>query len=139
MKESSLQLIGKPRINSFVYETNKKYKATNEKLNVNIKQDISISKAKNKQLREAAVVLKLGIFTMTDFTTVPFKIELEIEGHFKWDEALDKEKSVLKKMLEENAPAILYTFVRPFITLITFEANMPPLVIPLLNFKKKTE
>lgn len=136
MKESALQLIGKPKINSFTYETNKNYKVIDTKLKVNIKQDILISKGKENRSQRAVVILRLGIFTAMDFKTVPFKMELEVEGYFKWDDDLAKKEKVLKKMLEENAPAILYTFVRPFITLITFEANIPPLVIPLLNFKQ---
>lgn len=136
MKESALQLIGKPKINSFTYETNKNYKVIDTKLKVNIKQDILISKGKENESQRAVVILRLGIFTAMDFKTVPFKMELEVEGYFKWDDDLAKKEKVLKKMLEENAPAILYTFVRPFITLITFEANIPPLVIPLLNFKQ---
>lgn len=41
------------------------------------------------------------------------------EGLFEWD-----------KDLEENPPAILYSYLRPIITTTSIDANLPPLVIP---------
>ena len=41
--------------------------------------------------------------------------------------------------LNENAPAILYSYLRPMITTITVDANLPPLVIPLMNFREQNQ
>ena len=65
----------------------------------------------------------------------PFQFNMEIEGFFTWTEELGAKKELLETMLNQNAPAILYSYLRPLITLITVEADMPPLVIPLMNFK----
>ena len=135
MKESSLQLVGKPKINSVSYETNKKFKFSNQELELKIDHHISVSKGSGEHSQEAIVVLNIGFFTIEEFETVPFRISMEIEGHFKWTDELEKDSANLEKVLTQNAPAILYTYSRPFITLITFEADMPPLVIPLINFQ----
>ena len=66
---------------------------------------------------------------------VPFQFNMEIEGLFTWTEELGEKEELLETMLSQNAPAILYSYLRPLITLITVEADMPPLVIPLMNFK----
>ena len=135
MKESSLQLVGKPKINSISYETNKNFKFSNQALELKIDHHISVSKGSGEHSQEAIVLLNIGFFTIEEFETVPFRISMEIEGHFKWTDELEKDSANLEKVLTQNAPAILYTYSRPFITLITFEADMPPLVIPLINFQ----
>ncbi|MFZ3172414.1 MAG: protein-export chaperone SecB [Carboxydocellales bacterium] len=134
MKESNFQLVGKPTVNSILYETNKNFEF-NDELSLEVTNEIHVIKGINEHLQEANVVYKIGIFTSQEFEKVPFKISMEIEGHFKWDEELEKNEVLLENMLKQNAPAILYSYVRPLITLITIEANMPPLVIPLMNFK----
>lgn len=135
MKESNFQLIGKPKINKLSYETNKQFAFCGEGLPIKIENHISINKGVGEHLQEAVVVLEIGFFTSQEFEKVPFKISMEIEGHFKWTTDLENDTNVLDDILKQNAPAILYTYARPFITLITFEAEMPPLVIPLVNFK----
>jgi len=42
-------------------------------------------------------------------------------------------------MLRQNAPAALFSYLRPIVTQITVEANIPPLVLPLMNFTEKEQ
>ena len=51
----------------------------------------------------------------------------------------DDKRSRLEFLLNENAPAILYSYLRPMITTITLDANLPPLVIPLMNFREQNQ
>jgi len=134
LKESNFQLTGKPKLNSFSLETNKEYKF-DEELALEFDNNIRIIKGTEEHAQKAIVVLKIGIFTLQELSKVPFQIKIEIEGYFNWDDELEKNAVLLDTMLKQNAPAILFSYVRPLITLITVEANMPPLVIPLMNFK----
>lgn len=134
MKESNFQLVGKPIINKISYETNKGFDFKGD-FSLDVNNDINIIKGTDESAHEAMVVLNIGIFTNKDFNEVPFNISIEIEGYFKWDEELQKNQALLDIMLKQNAPAILYSYIRPIITLMTVEANMPPLVIPLMNFQ----
>ncbi len=135
MKESNFQLTGKPKLNGFSLITNKDYKF-NEELALEIDNNISIIKGTEEHARQAIVVLKIGIFSLQELSKVPFQINVEIEGYFNWDDELEKNAVLLDAMLKQNAPAILFSYVRPLITLLTVEADMPPLVIPLMNFKE---
>jgi len=135
MRESVFQLIGKPRINRFNFQLNKEYNFNGE-IKLELSNNIKVLRGIDENAHRAIVILDIGIFESHEKEEVPFQIHVEIEGHFKWDEILDKEEAMLEKMLKENAPAILYCYVRPQITSITVEANMPPLVVPLMNFQK---
>ena len=133
MKESKFQLVGKPKITKMLFEANKEFVFKDE-VSLDMNNSIHIIKNSDEQKYDSIVVLNFGIFTSKNLSDVPFKIDLEIEGHFIWDDQLEKDAIKLDSMLGRNAPATLYSYLRPIITLITVEANMPPLVIPLMNF-----
>jgi len=135
LKESSFQLVGKPRISKILFETNKDFVLKDE-VQLETNSDIHIIKNSDEQKNDSIVILKVGIFTSNSLSDVPFKMDLEIEGHFMWDDKLAEDTYQLDNMLKQNAPAILYSYLRPIITLITVEAIMPPLVIPLMNFSE---
>ena len=134
MKESNFQLIGKPKLNRIDYQTNRNFTFVKE-LQLELNNDITITKNAEEGAPEAIVLLKAGIFSGKQLDEVPFQFNMEIEGFFKWTEELAENEDLLETMLNQNAPAILYSYLRPLITLITVEADMPPLVIPLMNFK----
>lgn len=136
MKESVFQLIGKPRISKFEFQLNREYKFSGE-IKLELSNNIQISKGIDEHANQAMVRLNLGIFETCNFNDSPFKIHTEIEGNFKWDEDSEKDQDSLNIMLKQNAPAILYSYIRPIITMMTVEANLPPLVIPLMNFQKE--
>ncbi len=134
MKQSNLQMKGKPRLNSVLYETNKGFNFEGS-LPLEIKNTVNIIKGEEEQALEAIIVLKIDIFDKEEFADAPFKMNVEIEGCFTWDKELSEKDELLNRLLKQNAPAILYSYIRPLITLITVEASMPPLVLPLMNFQ----
>lgn len=133
MKESSFRLIGKPQITMVQFEINKEYTFEKE-IALEINNNIRVIKNKDKQKNDSIVILKVYIFASEEIKDVPFRMSIEIQGCFIWDESLAKDTLQLDALLRQNAPAVLYSYLRPIITLITVEANMPPLVLPLMNF-----
>jgi len=135
LKESKFQLISKPRIIKSQFELSKGFDFDADgEVTLEIENNISIISTEKDT--EAIVVLTLDVFKNRDIAKVPFQMQMIIEGHFRWNEEVHSNKSQLEGMLKENAPAILYSYLRPIITLMTVEGNLPPLVIPLMNFRK---
>lgn len=58
-----------------------------------------------------------------------FEMKLVITGYFQLDEN-DPNKQIL---LEKNAVAILFPFLRSEITLLTTQPDMAPIVLPIVN------
>ncbi len=83
------------------------------------------------------VILNLKFFKNSEHKSVPFSYEIEIEGIFGWDEDLEENPEQLETLLKNNSPAILYSYLRPIITTTSVDANLPPLVIPLMDFRKQ--
>ena len=134
MKPSSFQLIDKPRVTKNIFEVNKSFNFPGE-ISLEIDSDIKVVKVSEGDT-VAIVILNLKFFKEVEFEQAPFKLEMEVEGMFEWDEKLEKEPTQLETLLQENAPAILYSYLRPIITTLSIDANLPPLVIPLMNFRE---
>lgn len=131
MKESTFQIKTRPSISSVDFKKNENYDFPGD-LELKLNSRVVIGRPVNQELDEAMVTLVVQVFTEEDFDTVPFCVEIEINSVFCW--IGDYEENKIEILLNENAPAILYSYVRPLLTTLTVEAGLPPLVLPLMNF-----
>lgn len=83
--------------------------------------------------RIAIVVLNVSLFE--DIEDAPFAANVSYEGEFIWDETVSEER--LQTLLDVNAPAVLYSYMRPVFTDFTTKACFPPLILPMANFTKQ--
>lgn len=61
---------------------------------------------------------------------LPFYLDVVVTGRFKFGAMEDDLK---KSLMNNNAAAILLPYLRSIVTTITATANIPPLVLPLIN------
>lgn len=126
MKNSRLQFKN-PRLLKLNYEFNKNFKNEGY-VNLDVKSKTYIKKGNNI----AFVLLELNIFDKNSTENIPFYIDISMQGQFFWDsEFNDKD---IEKLLKTNGPAILLSYIRPYITNITVGAGFPPLILPLMDF-----
>ena len=64
-----------------------------------------------------------------------FKIETVISGNFEYSE--DTSEKNLEVFKTSSSPAILLPYVRSFISTVTSQAGMKPVILPLMNLTKK--
>lgn len=126
--------MGKPSVTKNIFKVNKDFDFKGE-ISLEIDSNIEVIDSTEASMA-SIVILNLKFFKDSKFETVPFYLELEIEATFGWDEGLDGNSEQLKILLKENSPAILYSYLRPIITTTSVNANLPPLVIPLMNFQE---
>ncbi len=66
-----------------------------------------------------------------------FAIEVSVVGIFSFEEECTTEE---KKMLVEiNAPAILFPYVRAHISALTSISGIPPIILPTINFAQMNQ
>ncbi len=58
------------------------------------------------------------------------KIEIEVVGYFKYSNIEEKK---LNDFLYQNAPAILFPYIRAYISALTTLSGINPIVLPTLN------
>lgn len=126
MKKSKLQFKN-PRLKKLSFEVNNNFKK-DEKIELDIDSKTNINRTGNK----ANVSLTLNIFKKEDLEKVPFFIQIEMSGEFRWPEELEEE--LLNVLLNSNAPAILLSYIRPYISTVTSGAGYPALILPLIDF-----
>ena len=106
------------------YKFNPSFNSINKK-----EIDLSPKFSRNiKKIDESRAVVSIGF--QVGGAEVPFVFDLIISGLFELQNWEDEEK---KFLMTENTCAILFPYLRQAITTITSTANVPPLVIPVIN------
>lgn len=109
-----------------------KYKINNDfSSNDNISLDIKLETKINKNENEAIVEVSLMIFDNEMTTDIPFTMRIVMYGKFSWDKNSDEE--LINKLLETNAPAIIISYIRPYVSTVTVGSGFAPLILPVFD------
>lgn len=65
------------------------------------------------------------------------KIEVEMKGGFKANPEMSDE--MFEKLSSQNAPAIMYPFLRAIVASFSSQAGIPSIIMPLMNFTLRQE
>lgn len=96
-----------------------------EELSLKIKRAVS-------QLTGVKNQYKVSISTHVNSNDSSVEVEVVASGIFSFDEIPDDAKTV-ESLLQYNAVAILFPYVRSYITTITSNAGMIPIILPPIN------
>jgi len=128
MKNSFLQIVSTPKIKAMNFDINDKFESEDENLSLDLEVKNRISKVED-QIFEC----EIDILLFKDIQNSPFSMSLTLNTLFR----VSEESESNMKILEVNGPAILFSYARPFVTNITSQAGLPPLVLPVINFTDK--
>lgn len=100
-----------------------------ENTNIEIKSEVEIGSGPEDN--SAVVILKLTIGK--EDVSAPFYIYAEEGAAFRWNaEKIDEQHQ--EKLLKQNAPALLLSYLRPTISVITAASPFNAYDIPFMNF-----
>jgi len=126
--QSSFQFTN-PSLDKLIYEVNSDFVlANNDKVEIEINSSVSIEKKEGSN--EAVVSLNLTVGSQS--VKSPFFINAVESAHFRWDEESVDGVGV-DTLLNKNAVALLISYLRPTISLITAASNYPAYHLPFLN------
>lgn len=104
----------------------------NEGTNIDVKTEISIKDGLEKN--SSMVILKLEIGARE--SSSPFHIQAEEAAIFNWNaDTIDEFQR--DKLLKQNAPALLLSYLRPTIAMITSASPFVAYNVPFMNFSEK--
>lgn len=129
MKESFFQF-SDPELVNIKFETNEFF---NEELfnGFSIDKNVSIIILDKEKQNRAKVSLTINIGD--DNEKYPFYIKLTMAANFVCDMS---RVNNFKELLELNAPAMLLSYARPIVSMITAQSAFPTLNLPFMNFKE---
>lgn len=124
MNESSFKFLGY-RISQINCRIDDNFGKIQEKIN----QNINVENNYNQENKKFVEVV-LNITVKSDTNNLEFFIK--IKGGFLATDNINDED--FQKLAQQNGPAILYPFARSIITSYTAQANIPPIILPTINF-----
>lgn len=130
MKISKFQF-SNPNLLDVVFHVNEEFNEKNYKMEINTSVDVERETEKNEAF--VTVTLSLG-----NKKNAPFFISITEQALFKWgkpdDPIVDEANESLKKLLKQNAPALLIGYIRPMIAFITSNSPYPSYHLPFVDF-----
>lgn len=117
-------------VNHVAFELNKEFKEEAISINFNITKNIVFNAEKPDV---AYVTIETAVFENAVENNYPFSLNVSIEGKFEVQGASEEEREYL---VNNNAVAILFPYVRALISTYTANANVPPLILPPVNVLK---
>ncbi|NCB47650.1 hypothetical protein EOM81_11615 [bacterium] len=118
------------RISSFSFQVREGFDSSFKEISqeINIQKKISPDSPRTVDLK-----LFVGI------TAKDSSLELKIELVGKFQAHPEMSEDLFEKISNQNAPAILYPFARAFIASMTAQANIPPIILPIVNLSKPVD
>lgn len=121
--------------NKILFEINDNYKNKDGKvieLNPSITKEIS-----DLEDKEFNATLNIKIENEDDPNALPFQLEISITGFFEIEE--EEDPDCKDSLVQKNSIVILLPYLRSLVTMVTAGANIPPLVLPVLNLNSLFE
>lgn len=116
-----------PMLKNITFEINDEYNNEENIEDVIVYGDKKIQRNDN----DAVVSLELNIYEK-DNVAYPFFLSISMEGKFAWDEDINEE--MVDVLLNENAPSVLVSFIRPYVMTLTAGAGFDSFILPLFDF-----
>lgn len=132
MRESDFQF-SNPSLTYIRFQENKDFaKEQNKEIELETKIQI-----KNDKVNASEALVSILVTIGSEDSSAPFFLETEFGAAFKWNEKIVGDKVDI--FLKQNAPALLLSYVRPIISMITNISHYPPYDLPFINFSENVE
>lgn len=126
MKESSFRF-SNPGIVYMKFVENSNFRLEQEK-EIEIGTKIQV---KHNETRGYECDVNVAICIGEESEAKPFLLEIEVSACFKWDESVEKDK--VDFLLNQNAPALLISYARPIVAMITNASHYPVYNLPFID------
>ena len=128
MKNSDFKFLGY-RVSQFSMNIDDSVTFSDDILSQEINIETNFS---DEDRRFVELVLNIAITSETG----KIQLHLQLKGAFKANDKMSDK--VFDTLARQNAPAILFPYARAIISNYTVQANLPPIILPVINFVNDT-
>lgn len=122
-------------IDKSYYSVNDAFEYSKDKLNMPVSFDAEVGIDKIEEKAYVIINLNLGDLEDIEKTKVPFTCNVSIRGIFSYEAKDFNTNNDLKNIIGKNAVAILYPYLRSYVSTITSLGNQfPAYTLPVMNF-----
>lgn len=134
MKKSDFQF-SNPYLTKLNFKINDDFDKDGYNGGMSIESEITQEVITPDEEARVSLLLKLG----NESNFYPFYFEIEMTALFKIANLNSKINYSFSNLINTNAPAMLLSYARPIISLITSQSGMPAFYIPFINFTSDKE
>lgn len=136
MKKSDFQF-SNPYLTKLNFKINDDFDKDDYNGGMSIESEITQEVITPGEEARVSLLLKLG----NESNIYPFYFEIEMTALFKIvnSNSSTQINHSFSKLINTNAPAMLLSYARPIISLITSQSGMPAFYIPFINFTSDKE
>lgn len=128
MRKSGFQFKN-PILTELEFGVNEEYiKKSNCEQQININMEVHVKRQKDVNNAEVSLTFNLGDKDKEN----PFYIIATEKADFRWDD--DVKEEIVEQLLNQNAPSLLLSYLRPVIVQITSASPYDTFNIPFVNF-----
>lgn len=128
MKKSAFQFKN-PILTQLEFGINKEFlNQSNEEQQISVNIDVQVDRKNDVNEAEVSLKFKLGDKDNSN----PFYIIATEKAEFRWEAELKDE--AVDQLLNQNAPSLLISYLRPIIVQITAASQYDAFNIPFINF-----
>jgi len=128
MKKSSFEF-QTPYLKQLDYQINEEF---NEAVDSEINIDISVRNNVFRDKDKPEAVVEINVIIGDKTKKCPFFIDIVEGAKFRWE--VDNDEKKIEYLLTHNAPALLVSYLRPVVTVITSASQLPAYEIPFIDF-----
>ena len=125
-------------IDKSIYLANDKFEGGDESGNLRVPVNFSAEVGIDREQEKAYVIINLELGNTEDeeaITHIPFTCEVSIRGIYRYSSEDLNDDDELKAFLGGNAVAILYPYLRSYVSTLTNITNQfPAYTLPVMNF-----
>ena len=133
MEKSKFQFTN-PVLTHMFFEMNSDFESNSNK-EVQIKQQISVEIMPYDGKKETTVAIRFELGEQND--DCPFYMTVVEQASFKWGDELGEKQ--VENLLNQNAPTLLLSYLRPIVSQVTAASPVGPFNIPFMNFTKNAK
>lgn len=115
------------------------YKVTDSHIHIDTDKQVSdrcdVTFEKTVGIKEAEHKMRLQLVAKIESENKAMSVEVKAEGYFEFEKDLsDAEKEIF---FNTSAPAILFPYVRAYISTLTGLSGIAPIILPTLNLSNR--
>ncbi len=104
---------------------------------IKLDMPVTLCKKFGKVINNRACPISLSVRVGEKSDAFPYFAEVEMGANFFWDERLDE--TFRNEILNMRAPALLYGYIRPAISVLTGYSAFPSFNMPFGDFREDSE
>ena len=114
------------------FHINEDYARADDTSAVNLPTSLNVQRPSVKECVDNTAVVILEVHVGEKSALSPYEVAVKMGANYRWGSSFSAD--MVDKLLSQNAPSLLLSYIRPLITQITEASSLGAIHLPFFNF-----